>query len=257
MKYAPAPRSRDTRQRLVAPSEEKFTGFVFKIQANMDPAHRDRIAFLRVCSGSYKKGMKMRHVRIGKTVQISNAITFQADERRHVEEAWPGDIIGLHNHGTIQIGDTFTEGEDLKYEGIPYFAPELFRRVVLKDPLRLKALQKGVLQLCEEGATQVFRPLRNNDLILGAVGVLQFDVAAQRLKTEYGVEAIVEPVKVVTARWVTNDDDSVLQRFRDKAHDNLAVDGDGQLVYLATSRVNLDLTIERWPDIRFLATREL
>ncbi len=174
-----------------------------------------------------------------------------------MDEAWPGDIIGLHNHGTIQIGDTFTEGEDLKYEGIPYFAPELFRRVVLKDPLRLKALQKGVLQLCEEGATQVFRPLRNNDLILGAVGVLQFDVAAQRLKTEYGVEAIVEPVKVFTARWVTNDDDSVLQRFRVKAHDNLAEDGDGQLVYLATSRVNLDLTMERWPDLRFLATREL
>ncbi len=223
----------------------------------MDPAHRDRIAFLRVCSGSYKKGMKMRQVRIGKTVQISNAITFQADERRHVEEAWPGDIIGLHNHGTIQIGDTFTEGEELKYEGIPYFAPELFRRVVLKDPLRLKALQKGVVQLCEEGATQVFRPLRNNDLILGAVGILQFDVAAERLKSEYGVEAIVEPVKVFTARWVANDDDGMLQRFRDKAHDNLAEDGDGQLVYLATSRVNLDLTMERWPDIRFLATREL
>ncbi len=255
--YAPAPRPRETRQRPVVPSEDKFTGFVFKIQANMDPAHRDRIAFLRVCSGSYRKGMKMRHVRIGKTVQISNAITFQADERRHVEEAWPGDIIGLHNHGTIQIGDTFTEGEELKYEGIPYFAPELFRRVVLKDPLRLKALQKGVVQLCEEGATQVFRPLRNNDLILGAVGILQFDVAAERLKSEYGVEAIVEPVKVFTARWVANDDDGMLQRFRDKAHDNLAEDGDGQLVYLATSRVNLDLTMERWPDIRFLATREL
>ena len=257
VKYAPAPRPRETRQRPVIPAEEKFTGFVFKIQANMDPAHRDRIAFLRVCSGSYTKGMKMRHVRIGKTVQISNAITFQADERRHVDEAWPGDIIGLHNHGTIQIGDTFTEGEELKYEGIPYFAPELFRRVVLKDPLRMKALQKGVLQLCEEGATQVFRPLRNNDLILGAVGILQFDVAAERLKTEYGVEALVEPVKVVTARWVANDDDSMLQRFRDKAHDNLAEDGDGQLVYLASSRVNLDLTMERWPDIRFLATREL
>ncbi len=257
VEYAPAPRPRETRQRLVAPSEDKFTGFIFKIQANMDPAHRDRIAFLRVCSGSYRKGMKMRHVRIGKTVQISNAITFQADERRHVEEAWPGDIIGLHNHGTIQIGDTFTEGEALKYEGIPYFAPELFRRVVLKDPLRLKALQKGVVQLCEEGATQVFRPLRNNDLILGAVGILQFDVAAERLKSEYGVEAIVEPVKVFTARWVANDDDGMLQRFRDKAHDNLAEDGDGQLVYLATSRVNLDLTMERWPDIRFLATREL
>ncbi|HEC17248.1 MAG TPA: peptide chain release factor 3 [Sedimenticola sp.] len=257
VRYAPPPLARSARERRVEPSEDKFSGFVFKIQANMDPAHRDRIAFLRVCSGAYRKGMKMRHVRIGKTVQISNAITFQADERRHVEEAWPGDIIGLHNHGTIQIGDTFTEGESLKYEGIPYFAPELFRRVVLKDPLRLKALQKGVLQLCEEGATQVFRPLKNNDLILGAVGVLQFDVAAHRLKDEYNVEAIVEPVQVATARWVQCDDPRELERFRAKAHDNLALDGDDQLVYLAPSRVNLDLTMERWPDIRFLATREL
>ena len=194
VQYAPAPRPRRTTQRPVDPEEETFTGFVFKIQANMDPAHRDRIAFLRVCSGSYKKGMKMRHVRLGKTVQISNALTFQAAERYDVEEAFPGDIIGLHNHGTIQIGDTFTEGEDLKYEGIPYFAPELFRRVVLRDPLRMKALAKGVVQLSEEGATQVFRPLKNNDLILGAVGMLQFDVAAYRLKDEYGVDAVVEPV---------------------------------------------------------------
>jgi len=257
VEYAPPPIPRQTQQRLVSPDEEKFTGFIFKIQANMDPAHRDRIAFLRVCSGAYRKGMKMRHVRIDKTVQISNAITFQADERRHVEEAWPGDIIGLHNHGTIQIGDTFTEGETLKYEGIPYFAPELFRRVVLKDPLRMKALQKGVLQLCEEGATQVFRPLKNNDMILGAVGVLQFDVAAQRLKDEYGVEAIVEPVTVATARWVTCDDAKLLEQFKVKAHENLALDGDDQLVYLAPTRVNLELTRERWPDIEFLATREL
>ncbi len=257
VEYAPPPRPRQAVQRLVEPSEEKFTGFVFKIQANMDPAHRDRIAFLRICSGSYRKGMKMRHVRIGKTVQVSNAITFQADQRRQVEEAFPGDIIGLHNHGTIQIGDTFTEGEELKYEGIPYFAPELFRRVVLKDPLKQKALLKGVLQLCEEGATQVFRPLRNNDLILGAVGVLQFEVAAARLKMEYGVEAIVEPVGIHTARWVECDDDKLLKRFREKAYDNLALDGDDRLVYLAPTRVNLNLTQERWPDIRFLATREL
>ncbi len=257
VEYAPPPRPRAAMQRTVNPAEESFTGFVFKIQANMDPAHRDRIAFLRVCSGSYKKGMKMRHVRIGKTVQVANAITFQADERRHVDEAWPGDIIGLHNHGTIQIGDTFSEGEELKYGGIPFFAPELFRRVVLKDPLRMKALQKGVVQLSEEGATQVFRPLKNNDLILGAVGVLQFDVAAYRLKDEYGVEAVVEPVGVYTARWVACDDAKMLDRFRVKAYEHLAEDGDGQLVYLAPTRVNLNLTEERWPDIRFNATREL
>ncbi len=257
VEYSPRPKSREAQVRIVNPDESKFTGFIFKIQANMDPAHRDRIAFLRVCSGSYKKGMKMRHVRIGKTVQVSNAITFQADSRNHVEEAWPGDIIGLHNHGTIQIGDTFTEGEDLKYEGIPYFAPELFRRVVLKDPLRMKALQKGVLQLCEEGATQVFRPFKNNDLILGAVGVLQFDVAAHRLKNEYGVEAIVEAVSVATTRWVQCDDPKMLEKFKVKAHENLALDGDDQLVYLAPTRVNLNLAIERWPDVQFMATREL
>jgi peptide chain release factor 3 len=257
VEYAPPPRPREAGPRAVDPEEAKFSGFVFKIQANMDPAHRDRVAFLRVCSGSYKQGMKMRHARIAKTVQVANAITFQADERKRVDEAWPGDIIGLHNHGTIQIGDTFTEGEDLKYGGIPYFAPELFRRVVLKDPLKTKALQKGVLQLCEEGATQVFRPLKNNDLILGAVGVLQFDVAAYRLKDEYGVEAIVEPVSVQTARWVNCDDPKMLEQFKTKAHDNLALDGDDQLVYLAPTRVNLSLTEERWPEIRFSATREL
>jgi peptide chain release factor 3 len=255
--YAPPPRPRAARLRVVDPAEGRFTGFVFKIQANMDPAHRDRIAFLRVCSGSYTKGMKMYHVRIGKTVQVANAITFQADERRHLEEAFPGDIIGLHNHGTIQIGDTFTEGEDLKYEGVPYFAPELFRRIVLRDPLRMKALQKGVVQLSEEGATQVFRPLKNNDMILGAVGMLQFDVAAFRLKDEYGVEAVVEPVSVHAARWVGCDDAKVLERFREKAYENLALDGNEQLVYLAPTRVNLALTEERWPEIRFLATREL
>ena len=257
VEYAPAPRPRPTLQRMVEPSDELFSGFVFKIQANMDPAHRDRVAFMRVCSGSYKKGMKMYHVRIGKTVQVANAITFQADERRHVEEAWPGDIIGLHNHGTIQIGDTFTGGGELKYEGVPYFAPELFRRVVLKDPLRMKALQKGVVQLSEEGATQVFRPLKNNDMILGAIGILQFDVAAYRLKDEYGVEAVVEPVGVQTARWIACDDDKMLERFKVKAHQYLALDGDNQLVYLAPTRVNLSLAEERWPDIRFLATREL
>jgi peptide chain release factor 3 len=255
--YAPPPRPRATAQRVVEPSESQFTGFVFKIQANMDPAHRDRVAFLRLCSGSYRKGMKMRQVRLGKTVQVSNALTFQAAERHELEEAWPGDIIGLHNHGTIQIGDTFTEGEDLKYEGVPYFAPELFRRVVLRDPLRMKALAKGVVQLSEEGATQVFRPLKNNDLILGAVGMLQFDVAAYRLKDEYGVDAVVEPVSVYTARWVGCDDPKLLARFQEKAYENLALDGDGQLVYLAPTRVNLALTEERWPEVRFQATREL
>ena len=186
-------------------AEEKFTGFVFKIQANMDPKHRDRVAFMRVVSGRYEKGMKLRQVRTGKDVVISDALTFMAGDRSHVEEAYPGDIIGLHNHGTIQIGDTFTQGEDMKFTGIPNFAPELFRRVVLKDPLRAKALQKGLVQLTEEGATQLFRPLKNNDLILGAVGVLQFDVVVARLGAEYGVESVAERLPYRLARWVVGE----------------------------------------------------
>ncbi|HHO69413.1 MAG TPA: peptide chain release factor 3, partial [Gammaproteobacteria bacterium] len=257
VEYAPAPLARATTTREVDPLEDKLTGFVFKIQANMDPQHRDRIAFFRVCSGRYKKGMKMRHVRIGRDVQVANALTFLASDRGHVEEAYPGDIIGLHNHGTIRIGDTFTQGEALKYTGIPNFAPELFRRAVLKDPLRMKALQKGLDQLSEEGATQLFRPLRNNDLILGAVGVLQFDVVAQRLKDEYKVECQFENVSVATARWIECDDPKLLERFRDKAYENLAIDQAGELVYIAPTRVNLELAMERWPEVRFLATREI
>ncbi|MBG7602984.1 MAG: peptide chain release factor 3 [Gammaproteobacteria bacterium] len=257
VEYAPPPQPRQAGKREIKPEDEKFSGFIFKIQANMDPSHRDRIAFLRVCSGSYRKAMKMKHVRIGKTIQVNNALTFQAGERTQVEEAFPGDIIGLHNHGTIQIGDTFTEGEELKFEGIPYFAPELFRRVVLKNPLKMKQLKKGVLQLCEEGATQVFRPLKNNDMILGAIGVLQFEVAVHRLKGEYSVDAIVEAISVATARWIECDDAKMLEQFKIKNHDNLALDGDEQLVYLAPTRVNLSLAEERWPDVRFLASREL
>ncbi|OOZ41416.1 peptide chain release factor 3 [Solemya pervernicosa gill symbiont] len=253
---APAPLARPTADREVAPDEEKFSGFVFKIQANMDPQHRDRVAFMRVCSGHFIPGMKMKQVRLGRDVKIPNAITFLAQERGHVEEAWPGDIIGLHNHGTIQIGDTFTLGEDLKFTGIPHFAPELFRRAVLKDPLKNKQLIKGLQQLSEEGATQLFRPMRNNDLILGAVGVLQFDVVAQRLKDEYKVEAIFENIQVATARWVECDDEKMLDEFKKKAQDNLAIDGAGDLTYIAPTRVNLQLTEERWPDIRFRSTRE-
>ena len=256
VEFAPAPLDREAESRKVKTDEEEFSGFVFKIQANMDPAHRDRIAFLRVCSGSYKKGMKMKQVRIGKTVQISNALTFLAADRGQVEQAFPGDIIGLHNHGTIQIGDTFTSGEDLKFGGIPSFASELFRRAVLKDPLKMKALLKGLQQLCEEGATQLFRPKRNNDLILGAVGILQFDVAAQRLKDEYGVDCSFETVSVATARWVQGDDVKKMKAFENKVQDNLAVDATGHLVYLAPTRVNLNLAIERFPEIDFLATRE-
>ncbi len=254
--YAPAPRPRDASARIVDSKEEKFTGFVFKIQANMDPQHRDRIAFLRICSGKYEKGMKVKHVRIQKDIKLADALTFMASDRGQVDEAYAGDIIGLHNHGTIRIGDTFTLGEDLSFTGIPNFAPELFRRARLRDPLKMKALQKGLIQLCEEGATQLYRPLTNNDLILGAVGALQFDVVAHRLKDEYAVDCGFENVSVATARWVECDDEKMLSQFRDKASSNLALDHAGDLVYIAPTRVNLDMTMERWPDIRFLSTRE-
>lgn len=254
--YAPAPQERTTTDRTVKADEEKFSGFVFKIQANMDPAHRDRIAFMRVCSGQYKKGMKMRHVRLNRDVQISNALTFMAGEREQAEEAWSGDIIGLHNHGTIQIGDTFTQGEDLKFTGIPHFAPEIFRRARLRDPLRMKALLKGLTQLSEEGATQLFRPFNSNDLILGAVGILQFDVVSWRLKNEYNVECSFENVQVATARWVDCDDEKKFEEFKKKAFDNLALDGADNLTYIAPTRVNLSLIEERWPEVRFFSTRE-
>ena len=240
----------------VEAAEPKLSGFVFKIQANMDPAHRDRIAFLRLCSGKYTRGMKMHHVRLDKDVRIADALTFLAADRSAADDAYAGDIIGLHNHGTINIGDSFTEGEELVFTGIPNFAPELFRRAVLKDPLKAKALSKGLGQLCEEGATQLFRPLRNNDQILGAVGPLQFEVVAFRLQDEYSVQCAFEPISVQTARWVYCDDERKLAEFRTKAYDHLAVDHGGSLVYLAPSRVNLGLTIERWPEISFRETRE-
>ena len=254
--HAPPPRPRISTTREVAPAEPALTGFIFKIQANMDPGHRDRIAFLRICSGAYRRGMRFHHVRLGKEVRVADALTFMAADRQQADEAFAGDIIGLHNHGTINIGDTFTEGESLMFTGIPNFAPELFRRAVLKDPLRMKALQKGLDQLCEEGATQLFRPLRNNDLILGAVGPLQFDVVAFRLADEYGVTCAFEPVNVVTARWIRSDDAAKLGQFRERAYENLALDHARELVYLAPTRINLSLTTERWPELGFRETRE-
>ena len=212
--WAPPPQSRESHDRVVEASQPGFSGFVFKIQANMDPKHRDRIAFMRICSGRYEKGMKMRHVRLEKDIKIADAVTFRAGDRTLVETAVAGDIIGLHNHGTIQIGDTFTTGEAIRFTGIPHFAPELFRRIRLKDPMKAKALQKGLQQLSEEGSTQVFSPLNNADLIVGAVGQLQFDVVAYRLADEYKVEALYEPVNVYTARWVEADDARTLDEFR-------------------------------------------
>jgi peptide chain release factor 3 len=256
VELAPAPGPRETVERVVAPDEENFSGFVFKIQANMDPAHRDRIAFLRICSGKFTKGMKVRHHRIGKEVNLSKATIFMAQDRAHVEEAYPGDIIGLHNHGTIKIGDTFTLKEPLKFTGIPNFAPEHFRRVRLKDPLKSKQLQKGLIQLAEEGAVQVFKPLSGGEYILGAVGVLQFDVTMERLKAEYGVAAVYEGVNYTTARWIECDNKKRLEEFQKKNQAHLAHDGEGHLTYLAASEWRLGHTMEEWEGITFLKARE-
>ena len=254
--WAQPPQPRDATVRQVAPTEPAFSGFVFKIQANMDPAHRDRIAFLRVCSGKFERGMRVRHLRIGRDVRVSSVVTFMASSREQVEEAYAGDIIGLPNHGNMQIGDSFSEGELLQFTGIPYFAPDFFRVVRIKNPLKIKQLQKGLQQLGEEGAVQVFKPLAGGDVILGAVGVLQFDVVASRLLHEYGVEAVFEGTSISSARWVSGDDPRHLDDFEKALTLNLAHDAAGNLAYLATSSVNLRLTQERWPKLTFHSTRE-
>ncbi|MDP2171787.1 MAG: peptide chain release factor 3 [Rhodocyclaceae bacterium] len=253
---SPAPLHRAAATRQVEPLEPKFSGFVFKIQANMDPKHRDRIAFVRVCSGRFERGIKLKQLSTGKTLAVNNAITFMAQDRNTTDEAWPGDIIGIPNHGTVVLGDSFTEGEELKFTGIPCFAPEHFRRAQIRNPMKMKQLQKGLQQLAEEGATQLFKPLASNDLILGAVGTLQFDVVAHRLEFEYGVDCFFEPVNVATARWLRGTD-ADLQALADKAGVNLALDGAGDYVYLAPNRVNLQMTQERHPNLIFLETREI
>ncbi len=256
VEMAPQPSARQAATREVEPTEPGFSGFVFKIQANMNPAHRDRIAFCRICSGKFTRGMKVRHHRIGKDITLSNATIFMAQERANVEEAYPGDIIGLHNHGTIKIGDTFTTKEELKFTGIPNFAPEHFKRVLLKNPLKMKQLQKGLIQLAEEGAIQVFRPLIGSDYVMGAVGVLQFEVTMARLKNEYGVDAVYEPVAYQAARWVSCDDKKMLADFEKKNQDALAMDSEGFLTFLAQSEWMLNFHMEKWPEIEFLKTRE-
>jgi peptide chain release factor 3 len=251
-------------ERAVEPTEPAFSGFVFKIQANMDPNHRDRMAFLRVCSGRFERGMKAFHCRLGREVGLGNATTFLARDREIVEAAYAGDIIGLPNHGTIKIGDTFTNGELLRFTGIPSFAPELFRRVLLRSPLKAKSLAKGLTQLAEEGAIQVFKPFLGSQYIVGAVGQLQLEVMKYRLKSEYDVDADYEGVEYTTARWVTPktegksklDVQKLMEGFQAKNQQNLATDSHGDLAYLAPNRWNLAKVEERFPDIRFSATRE-
>jgi len=256
IEWAPPPRERDATLRTVAPGEAQFSGFVFKIQANMDPAHRDRIAFLRVCSGRFQRGMKIRHLRLERDIKVNNVVTFMASNREQVEEAYAGDIVGLPNHGQMQIGDSFSEGEFLQFTGIPYFAPDFFRSVRIRNPIKVKQLYKGLQQLGEEGAVQVYKPSLGGDLILGAVGVLQFEVVASRLQNEYGVDAVFEGTPITCARWVTGGDKRMLAEFEKTLAHNVALDAAGNLAYLAPNKVNLQLTEERWPELSFHETRE-
>ena len=255
VEIAPPPQPRPTTTREVSPMEDDFSGMVFKIQANMDPNHHDRVAFLRVCSGQFERGMTLKHHRLDQDLRVSNATLFLAQERSGADVAYPGDIIGIHNHGGIKIGDTFTEKEPLKFTGIPSFAPEHFRKVKLDDPFRSKHLAKGLKQLSEEGAVQVFRPLLGNDYIVGAVGVLQFDVTVQRLKDEYNVTAHLEPANYGAARWVEGDSDKI-DEFKDAQQENLAEDAEGRLTLLVTNDWWLNRIMDQWPDLTFKATKE-
>jgi len=254
--WAPPPQPRDGGARLVAPTEAAFSGFVFKIQANMDPKHRDRIAFFRICSGRYVPAMKVRHLRSGRDMKLANALTFMANERVTSEGAVAGDIIGIFNHGQLQIGDTLSEGEPLVFKGIPYFAPELFRSARPRDPMKSKQLQKGLQELGEEGAIQVLTARQGAQTLLGAVGRLQFEIVAHRLSSEYNVDALYDNVDIYTARWLTFPDDLTRKKFEKDEAMSLAKDVDDNPVFLSSNKYNLRLTLERWPTIGFHATRE-
>lgn len=255
VEQAPPPQPRPSETREVTPTESNFSGFVFKIQANMDPRHRDRVAFMRICSGRYQPGMKMRQTRSGNINKITDAVTFIAGNRKQADYAYPGDVIGLYNHGGIQIGDTYTNGEGLKFLGIPCFVPGLYKVISLKNPLKSKQLEKGIRQLSEEGAVQFFKPLLSNELILGVIGSLQFEVVAFRLQAEYGVDCVYTPASVHTVRWLTGKP-ADLADFQRKNARYCALDAANALAYLASSRVNLQLTEEKWSQLEFCSTRE-
>jgi len=255
-KNAPPPRPQPAVEREIEPDDDKVSGFVFKIQANMDPRHRDRIAFLRLCSGHFKRGMKLKHVRTEKQLALHNAVLFLARDRELAEEAWAGDIIGIPNHGNLHIGDSLTEGETLRFTGLPSFAPEHLQAARPEDPMKAKHLGRALQQLAEEGAAAVFKPRIGSDWIVGAVGVLQFEVMADRIRTEYDVPSRFEPTSLITARWVEADDDAKLKEFIRKNEGAIADDHRGDPVFLARNAWHLDRAQEDWPDIRFVKTKE-
>jgi len=253
---APPPRAQPAMERHVEPTEDKVAGYVFKIQANMDPKHRDRIAFVRLASGHFERGMKLLVPRTGKTMGVHNALLFQANERELAEEAWAGDIIGIPNHGTLRIGDALTEGENLHFTGIPSFAPEYLRRVRPEDPMKAKHLGRALEQLAEEGAAQAFKMYIGSDWIVGVVGALQFDVLADRIRTEYDLPVKFEATSFERARWVEADDPRMSKRFAEGNRDNVAEDHAGSIVFLARNDWQLNRAKQDWPEVRFLETRE-
>jgi peptide chain release factor 3 len=252
---APPPRPQPALPRAIDPAEAKVTGFVFKVQANIDPQHRDRVAFLRLCSGRFKRGMKLKHARSGRLMSVQNPVFFLARDRNLAEEAWPGDILGIPNHGTLRIGDTLTEGEEIRVTGIPNFAPEILRRVRLDDPMKSKHLRRALEQLAEEGVTRIFKPLVGGDWIVGVVGALQLEVLAARIKSEYELGVRFEPAPYETARWVEGAEAEV-KRFVEANRAAVAEDHDNAPVYLARNSWDLNTTLKEWPELRFSATRE-
>ncbi len=254
--FAPPPRPQKAVERVVSPDESKVTGFVFKIQANMDPKHHDRIAFVRLCSGHFERGMKLSHVRTGAIIKAHNPLLFLAQDREVADEAWAGDIIGLPNHGKLRIGDALTEGEALHFTGIPSFAPELLQRVRPDDPMRAKHLGRALEQLAEEGAARVFKPLAGGAFIVGVVGSLQFDVLADRIRTEYDIPVKFENTALYTARWIESDDRRALERFIEENQGSIADDHTGAKVFLARNKWHLDTAESEWKMLRFLKTKE-
>lgn len=256
VKIAPTPRPQKAIERNVAADEGKVTGFIFKIQANMDPKHRDRIAFMRICSGHFKRGMGLKQVRTNKEIKVPTPVMFLAQERELAEDAYAGDIVGIPNHGVLKIGDTLTEGENLHFTGIPSFAPELLKSVRATDPLKSKHLSNALLQIAEEGGASIFKPASGSEWIVGVVGNLQFEVMADRIRTEFNIPVIFEPTQYFTARWLKSDDKEQMQKFLDANKFNIATDYNGDDVFLARNAWHLNKTAEDFPKVQFLKTKE-
>jgi len=256
VEIAPSPLPRETEERVIDPYEDQFTGFVFKIHANIDPKHRDRIAFVRICSGTFERNTNYKHMRLDRKIKFSNPTSFMAARKEVVDEAYPGDIVGLYDSGNFKIGDTLTEGESLHFKGIPAFSPEQFRFVNNADPMKSKQLAKGITQLMDEGVAQLFVKQSNGRKIIGTVGALQFEVIQYRLKHEYGASCEYEPVNLNKACWVTSDNKEALKEFQSRRAKDLALDKDGHLVYLAESAWSLKTVQESHPEIEFHFTSE-